>query len=196
MVRYVIRPLVVLCVILCFTIPLAMLAGRSAGVSKIEVHRSAGSSTVVYFDSQIHVRRIGYSPEIDGDEPLAVPAVLVPLTVPPIGWWLRARRRGPGERSSGRWFRRCCAACPLMVMLGMVANDPEAFLFCFLPLAAVLAGVWGVHLFATRYRYRTRSQRRIEAGLCAKCGYDMRATPIRCPECGAFAAHPLERVAR
>jgi hypothetical protein len=45
-------------------------------------------------------------------------------------------------------------------------------------------------MVAWRY-WRQHAARRIAAGLCPACGYDLRASPDHCPECGADA--PLTR---
>ena len=46
-------------------------------------------------------------------------------------------------------------------------------------LSAVAPGLW---LFKRIHRRRLNA-----TGCCAHCGYDMRATPNKCPECGAIA---------
>ena len=51
---------------------------------------------------------------------------------------------------------------------------PPVAAAAFVPVAA-LVGAWAL---------RRPAARRRQLGLCANCGYDLRATPDRCPECG------------
>jgi hypothetical protein len=39
--------------------------------------------------------------------------------------------------------------------------------------------------FGVTHRRRTLHARRLRAGLCARCGYDLRVSKQRCPECGS-----------
>lgn len=58
------------------------------------------------------------------------------------------------------------------------------------PLWCLPAGLLALHVGLSRLSHWTfRAGRSPATGLCRSCGYDLRATPDRCPECGTFARH-------
>ena len=59
-----------------------------------------------------------------------------------------------------------------------------------LSLLLILPAVW-----TNRFRKSRRARRARQRGLCPTCGYDLRASPERCPECGAVSAGPAETAA-
>jgi hypothetical protein len=54
---------------------------------------------------------------------------------------------------------------------------------------ALMIGLFcgGVFIVFSYLRRRRREKLRRPPGYCWRCGFDMRATPDRCPECGAYA---------
>src|SRR5688500_18101854 len=74
------------------------------------------------------------------------------------------------------------AAVSIVLMRGIDAHNLRLGFGVGLPslLVTPLAAIWVVRSIGARKR-----RGRITRGLCPWCGYDVRATPDRCPECGA-----------
>ena len=80
------------------------------------------------------------------------------------------------------WFRVAVLITLAQVFLSYFKD--EWWLGDFLISGLLLAGT-GVWVVVERRRLRLEQRRRRARWICVHCGYDLRATPERCPECGA-----------
>jgi hypothetical protein len=96
-----------------------------------------------------------------------------PSTMPAVAsnapWWERMGLiyRSGSSASYTAWFVRS----PFWLMLTLGATSPSIMLF----------------------RHWQSRRRRARQGLCKRCGYDLRATPDRCPECGTVPYKTVPR---
>lgn len=63
-------------------------------------------------------------------------------------------------------------------------HSNPSYLFCSIPLWPVVLAL----IIANCCWYWRNAAKRLRPGCCTQCGYDLRATPERCPECGHAAA--------
>jgi hypothetical protein len=118
-------------------------------------------------------------------EPELVRSVWDRLAADGTGWKAEAR---PGSRHWGR-LDAGAAWGPFRwdsfddAQPGVAYGYRALSLPCWL--LAVVAGAWP---FASGARLIRRRRRVRRPGCCRQCGYDLRATPDRCPECGREVA--------
>ena len=95
------------------------------------------------------------------------------------------RRPAPAEMKPPFHLKLLWGLVAVWVMLAIVDGwiilpSPWHELLVLIGLPVSLIFLWASARWA-------RQGRRARAGLCAACGYDLRATPGRCPECGRVA---------
>jgi hypothetical protein len=108
-----------------------------------------------------------------------------------LGAYLRRLEQNFEERARRpRTARDICRG--VIVLWGLIVGTGVVIWFLPVPRRAIwmiLSGYVGVGLFITAdmlvYARKVLFNERVASGRCVYCGYDLRASALRCPECGA-----------
>jgi len=81
---------------------------------------------------------------------------------------------------------------------GVITSPDDGFIYGYVKTLSFRMGwlllfssplVFGSLIVASRRRQKLQK----ESGICAKCGFDLRATPHRCPECGTIPSKDVKQ---
>jgi hypothetical protein len=98
-----------------------------------------------------------------------------------------------GVRSLARWDRAGVSYHRWDMTAGRTPQAPVLGRFAEVRVAPAWPLLVSLGLVSLGVMLRVRRRRARRAGRCVQCGYDLRATPQRCPECGSVSpARPAD----